>query len=97
MTEQVAIVKMWLIASAIPGISLYKNGLEIDVTDKTKYRLKKSSDLLELMLYNPKEQDYGDYAIELWTATTSTVKMVNVTLSKPLGKCNIICSLNLLK
>ena len=75
-----------MVASHMPGITLYKNGRKLDVTDQNKYAYQKSSDSLLLMLYNPKEQDYGDYTIYLWSTTSRIEKWINVTLSEPLGR-----------
>ena len=83
--DKVVSVKLWLIASDMPRISLKKNGIELDITDENKYGIKKAADSLELLLFNPIDPYFGDYTIQLWTATAELFKEFNVTLSRPLG------------
>ena len=85
-TDKVAVVKIWLFTSSVPYISLFKNSRQIDVTDKNKYGFKATLGSLELMLYNPKQQDYGEYTVSLWTTASRVAKDLTVTLPKPLGR-----------
>ena len=85
-TEKVATLKIWLIASLMPSISLYKDGKQLDVTDQHKYGIKRTPVSLELMLYNPTIKDYGEYNIHLLSMAGREVRDLTVTLSKPLGK-----------